>query len=333
MKLILIIILINYSIAQKGLYLRIFLFNILLNKSLKTISIVNRTIFLNNKVECPIIGLGNNIDDLKVAKQMVIDAIDVGYRHIDTAAFYDNEEAVGEALTQVFKQKKVNRNEVFVTTKIFYARYPPSDRRRETRSAVHLALRRLGLSYIDLMLLHLPSSDPQVNKEIWSGLEDALDSRLVRAIGVSNFNSQQLDELIKTAKVVPQMNQIESNPQKPNNEIIDYCKRHGIQVTAYSPLGSGSLIKHPGIAQIANNHNKSTAQVMIRWQLQRGVVVIPKSTKKERIRDNFNVFDFSLTEDEMKALNSLNSGSNISNSIIINVFMFFNFIIFSRTLF
>ena len=268
---------------------------------------VSKTITLNNGVECPILGLGNNEDNLELAKMMTKEALKVGYRHVDTAAYYENERAVGQGLREALDENRIKRGDVFLTSKIFWGNHPKSNRRQKTVENVELALRNLGLDYIDLMLMHSPSNDPKVNSEVWSGLEEALDQRLVRAIGVSNFNVNQLSELLKTTKIVPQMNQIRSNPKQNNNEIIDYCKRFGIQVTAYSPLGSGSLIRDPTLTAIANRHNKTTAQVMIRWHLQRGVVAIPKSTKPERIRDNFNVWDFSLTEDDMKTINSMNS--------------------------
>ena len=279
-----------------------------------------KTINLNNGVECPILGFGNNEDSHELAKKMTKDAIEAGYRHIDTAQYYENEKAVGEALNELFSQNRIKRDEVFVTSKLYFQNYPDTNRRKKTVEDVQLSLNTLGLDYIDLMLIHWPANDPQVNSEVWSGLEDALDQRLVRAIGVSNFNINQLQKLLETTKIIPQMNQIRSNPKENNNQIIDYCKRFGIQVTAYSPLGRGSLISDPTLMAIAKKHNKSTAQVMIRWHLQRGVVAIPKSTKTERIRDNFNVWDFSLTEEDMKTINSMNSSGGRSVSIALILF-------------
>lgn len=272
---------------------------------------------LSNGVECPILGLGNNEDNLTLAGRMVKDAIAAGYRHIDTAAFYENEEAVGQALNELFKQGKVKREEVFVTSKIFFQDYPSTNRKKKTVEAVQLALKKLGLDYVDSMLIHWPASDSKVNSEIWSGLEDALDRRLVRAIGVSNFNEKQLEELMRSAKVMPQVNQIRSNPRETNQNLIDYCKRFGIQVTAYSPLGKGTLLKDKTLTDIAKKHKKSAAQVVIRWHLQRGVVAIPKSTKAERIKDNFNVWDFSLTEADMKKISSMNSSRGRGVSIVL----------------
>ena len=156
-----------------------------------------KKINLNNGIECPILGFGNNEDNLQLAKRMTKDAIEAGYRHIDTAAYYENEEAVGEALNELIKQRRIKRDEVFVTSKLFFQNYPQTNRRQKTVENVLLALQKLKLDYVDLMLLHWPSNDPQVNSEIWSGLEDAMDSRYVRSIGVSNFNVDQIQKLLE----------------------------------------------------------------------------------------------------------------------------------------
>ena len=158
---------------------------------------------------------------------------------------------------------------------------------------------------MDLILFHFPSQSDEINREIWSGLEDALSQGLVRSIGVSNFNVQQLQSLVQTVNVFPAMNQIESHPQLSQRQLIDYCFQYNIRVTAYSPLGAGSLIGNPTLVDIGKKYGKSSAQVMIRWQIQRGVVAIPKSTKRDRLRDNINVFDFSLTEQEMKTIEEM----------------------------
>ena len=253
---------------------------------------------------------------------MVKDAIAAGYRHIDTADYYENEQAIGQALNDMFKQGKVKREEVFVTTKIFFQNYPSSNRKKKTVEEVEKSLKKLGLDYVDSILIHWPASDPKVNSEIWSGLEEALDKRMVRAIGVSNFNEKQLEELMRSAKVVPHVNQISSNPRQSNQNLIDYCKRFGIQVTAYSPLGKGSVLKDKTIMDIAKKHNKTAAQVVIRWHLQRGVVAIPQSTKTERIKENFNVWDFSLTEAQMKKISAMSSSSGRRVSISMILFAF-----------
>ena len=153
------------------------------------------------------------------------------------------------------------------------------------------------------MLIHYPSNESRMNSEIWKALEDSLNMGLIRSIGVSNFNVTQLNDLIKTANVFPAMNQMESYPGLSQKQVIRFCSAYKTRVTAYSPLGAGTLVKDPAIMSIGQKYNKSAAQVMIRWQIQRGVFVIPKSTNEHRIRENIGVFDFDLTVDDMNSLN------------------------------
>ncbi|CAG2112657.1 unnamed protein product [Medioppia subpectinata] len=269
-----------------------------------------KTFRLNNGVDCPVIGLGTGGFDGapqgELVKQMVRDAIDVGYRLIDTAAYYGNEEAIGDAVNEVITNGKVRREELFISTKVFLLigqSIPIS--RAETVENVRIGIQKLNQTYVDMILFHFPSESDEINREVWSGLEDALNQGLVRAIGVSNFNVQQLESLIQTANVLPAMNQIESHPQLSQRQLLDYCSRYKIRVTAYSPLGAGTLISNSKLISIGNKYNKTSAQVMIRWQIQRGVVAIPKSTKADRLRDNFNVFDFSLTDEEMNIIENM----------------------------
>ncbi|XP_054158804.1 9,11-endoperoxide prostaglandin H2 reductase-like [Oppia nitens] len=246
---------------------------------------------------------------------MIYDAVDIGYRHIDTAEYYENEQSIGEAVNDLIETGRVLRQDLFVTTKIFFKKYPIDNIKDETVSTVVQSLKRLNLDYVDLMLIHWPSDNMTVNSDIWKGLEEVLDRRLVRAIGVSNFMKHHLVDLLKTAKVVPQMNQIESNPLNNNQQLIDYCQQSGIQVTAYSPLGRGRLVDDPTVQSVATKHNKTGSQVLIRYQLQKGVAAIPKSTRKERMSQNLQVFDFSLTEEDMTVLNSMSTTNNNDTSI------------------
>jgi diketogulonate reductase-like aldo/keto reductase len=276
---------------------------------------VTKTLKLNNGKECPVVGLGTGgyraggPPQGEVVKQMIHNAIDSGYRHFDTSSSYMNEKAIGQAINEVINEEKVKREDIFLTTKIFGRHSTEVGLNRgknETLDNIHLALQKLNLTYIDLMLIHSPSNDSETNSETWTGLEEAVNQGLVKSIGVSNFNIEQLTSLLKTAKMIPAMNQVESHPKVNQKELLDYCSKHGIHLTAYSPLGAGNLITDPTIVEIGKKHNKSAAQVMIRWQIQRGVVAIPKSTKKERIKENIEVFDFSLTDDEMKTLENMN---------------------------
>jgi diketogulonate reductase-like aldo/keto reductase len=266
---------------------------------------------LNTGHDCPLVGLGTGgfrtggPPQDEVVKQMIRDAIDVGYRHFDTASAYMNEKAIGQVVNELINEGKVKREDIFITTKMFAKHSTEHNGRKEALDSVHLSLQKLNLTYIDLMLIHMPTSDSMTNSEIWSGLEEAANQTLVKSIGVSNFNIEQLTSLLKTAKIIPAMNQVESHPKMNQKELLDYCSKHGIHLTAYSPLGAGTLITDPTIVEIGKKHNKSAAQVMIRWQIQRGVVAIPKSTKKERIKENIEVFDFSLTDEEMKTLENM----------------------------
>ena len=259
----------------------------------------------------PVIGLGTGgyraggPPQNEIVMQMIKDAIELGYRHVDTASSYFNEEAIGKAVNEAISEGKIKREDMFITTKIFGRSDNVSRGEEQALNGVNLALKKLNTSYVDLMLVHRPDDNPVLNTEIWNGLEEALNKGLVKSIGVSNFNVTQLESLLKKAKVVPAMNQVESHPQKNQRQLIDYCMGKGIHVTAYSPLGAGTLITNPTIVAMGKKHNKTAAQVMIRWQIQRGVVAIPKSTKKERIHENIDVFDFSLTEEEMKTLEDM----------------------------
>jgi diketogulonate reductase-like aldo/keto reductase len=235
---------------------------------------------------------------------MIRDAIDVGYRHFDTAIAYINEKAIGQVVNELINEGKVKRKDIFITTKMPAEHTTKHKGRKEALDNVHLTLQKLNLTYIDLMLIHSPTNDSEINSEIWSGFEEAVNQTLVKSIGVSNFNIEQLTSLLKTAKIIQAMNQVEGHQKVNQKELLDYCSKRGIHLTA-SPLAAGTLITDPTIVEIGKKHNKSAAQVMIRWQIQRGVIAIPKSTKKERIKENIEVFDFSLTDEEMKTLKNM----------------------------
>lgn len=234
---------------------------------------------LNSGRDVPIIGLG--LGGLRTggppqgnkAKEIVRLAIAAGYRHLDTAFLYGNEVVVGQAINEAIADGDVTREELFVSTKIHSNKHQLKSRDEAVLAIMH-SVQNLNLTYVDQMLIHMPSNDSHMDLVVWKALEDALNLGLVRSIGVSNFNVMQLSQLIKSADVLPAMNQVESYPGKSQWELIRYCSAYKTRITAYSPLGAGTLINNTRIVAIGEKYGKSAPQVMIRWQIQRGVVVI-----------------------------------------------------------
>ncbi|OOB79469.1 MAG: glyoxal reductase [Epulopiscium sp. Nuni2H_MBin003] len=256
---------------------------------------------LNNGMKMPAIGLGVwQTEKGSETVDAVKSALNVGYRHIDGAMIYKNEAEVGTGI----KESGVNRDEIFLTTKLWNT----DTRNRTVAKAYQTSLDTLGLDIVDLYLIHW-AVDGYV--EAWSELEKLYDEKKIKSIGVSNFQIHHLEEIAKTAKYVPAVNQIESHPYFANQELINYCQQKGIIVTAYCPLGGarsgGSILKDPVITEIADKIKKTPAQVILRWHLQRGVVAIPKSKSPERIKENFDVFDFSLSDEDMNKISALNT--------------------------
>jgi len=232
----------------------------------------------------------------RVTQGAVKFALKVGYQHVDTARIYGNEADVGEAV----RESLVPRQDLFVTTKLWN-----SDQGYDsTLRACEASLKRLGLDYLDLYLIHFPV--PDVRNESWNAMETLLKEGKCRAIGVSNFTIRHLEELLREHEVTPAVNQVEFHPFLYQKELLEYCQRRGIQVEAYSPLARGERFKHPRMNALATKYSKTTAQLMIRWGLQHGLVVIPKSTREERIRENSQVFDFEISAEDMRSLDSLN---------------------------
>lgn len=264
---------------------------------------MKQTITLANQVEMPLIGLGtweikNQLEDSKTVQY----ALNAGYQAIDTAAIYHNEEAVGRAL----KNSPVDRKELFITTKV----YDDEQGYAQTHRSFQKSLERLQLDYIDLFLIHWPVTAKY--HETWRAMEELYASGQVRAIGVSNFHSQHIEDLLTTATITPMVNQIELHPQLNQRKLVEYCRQKGIVVTAYSPLGRGALLENPLLKKIARTHQKSVAQVILRWDLQNGLTVIPKSANPERIAANLAVFDFALTPFEMSQIDQLNTGERLN---------------------
>lgn len=234
------------------------------------------------------------------SRQAVLDALETGYRHIDTAAIYGNEADVGDAITQ----SRLNRSEIFVTTKLWNDDHGYDDAMR----AFDRSLESLGLDYVDLYLIHWPV--PVLRLDTWRALERlTLDGR-VRDIGVSNYMARHIDEILNYAPVVPAVNQIELSPYNYGTRLdtVNKCRENGILLEAYSPLTKGRKLDDPILIEIGTGYAKSPAQVLIRWGLEHGFVVLPKSVNTQRIAENFDVLDFSLSEAEMERLNALDEG-------------------------
>jgi diketogulonate reductase-like aldo/keto reductase len=258
---------------------------------------------LNNGVEIPVLGLGVYQSPPGQATQNAVKwALEYGYRHVDTARIYGNEKDVGLGL----RESRVPREDVFITTKLWNSDhgYEPALR------ACEESLRRLGLSYVDLYLIHWP--EPGARGETWKAMVKLHNDGKCRAIGVSNYTIRHLKELLDGSDVVPAVNQVEFHPFLYQKELLDFCRANKVQLEAYSPLTRAERLHHPKVLATAARHKRSPAQVLIRWSLQHGLVAIPKSTRRERILENSLVFDFSLSKEEMETLNSLNEGYRTS---------------------
>lgn len=260
------------------------------------------TTTLANGVKMPWLGLGvYKVEDGQEVVDSVKYAIKAGYKSIDTAKIYENEEGVGQAI----KESGVSREELFVTSKVWNA-----DQGYDTTiQAFETSLNKLGLEYLDLYLIHWPVEGKY--KDTWKALEKLYKDGKIRAIGVSNFQVHHLEDLIAGAEVKPMVNQIEFHPLLTQTEVREYCKKQEIQVEAWSPLAQGELLDNEVLTQIAEKHGKSTAQVILRWDLQNEVVTIPKSTKEHRIIQNADVFDFELNAEEVEKINALNQNHRV----------------------
>lgn len=251
---------------------------------------------MNSGYEIPALALGvwQSGDDTEAAVEA---ALKNGYRHIDTAAAYDNEEEVGKAIAK----SGIPREDLFITTKL----RNDDIRAGKTREALMESLKKLGLDYVDLYLIHWPVEG---SSKAWQEMRKLRDEGYIRSIGVCNFKKHHLEELIEETGEVPAVDQMEFNPQMQDEEVEAFCKDNGIVLEAWSPLGHGSSLSSPVIAEIAQAHKKSPAQVILRWELNKGIVPLPKSVHENRIQENFDVFDFDLTQDEMAKLDALNEG-------------------------
>jgi methylglyoxal/glyoxal reductase len=260
------------------------------------------TTTLSNGVKMPWFGLGVfKVEEGSEVVESVKAAIRNGYRSIDTAAIYQNEEGVGQAI----RESGIAREELFVTSKVWNADLGYES----TIAAYETSLKKLGLDYLDLYLIHWPVEGKY--KEAWRALETLYKEGRVKAIGVSNFHVHHLEDVLKDAEIKPMVNQVEYHPRLAQKEVRAFCQEHGIQLEAWSPLMQGQLLDNEVLQGIAQKYNKSVAQVILRWDLQNGVVTIPKSIKEHRIIENSQVFDFELTAEDMEAIDSLNQDQRV----------------------
>lgn len=261
---------------------------------------------LNNGVKMPMLGFGVfQITDADVCEQAVYDALMTGYRLIDTAAVYGNEEAVGRAI----KRSGIPREELFITTKLWVqdAGY------EKTKKAFETSLSNLQLDYLDLYLIHRPFGDYY---GAWRAMEELYEAGKIRAIGLSNFGSDRLVDLVMNNKVVPAVNQVECHPFFQQKAAFEFMKEYQIQPEAWAPFAEGqkNLFSNEVLSGIGAKYGKSAAQVVLRWNYQRGVVTIPKSVHKDRMEQNISIFDFALTEEEMERIGTLDEGSTLFGS-------------------
>uniref|UniRef100_H3CZP2 alcohol dehydrogenase (NADP(+)) n=1 Tax=Tetraodon nigroviridis TaxID=99883 RepID=H3CZP2_TETNG len=292
---------------------------------------MNAFAVLSTGRKIPLLGLGTWKSDPGKVKQAVIWALQAGYRHIDCAAIYDNEAEIGEALQEtVGPGKAIRREDVFITSKLWNTKHHPED-----VEALLNTLKDLRLEYLDLYI-HWPYAFRQGDvpfpkkedgsllydnidyKLTWAAMEKLVEKGLVRSIGLSNFNSCQIDDILSVASIKPTVLQVESHPYLAQVELLGHCRDRGLVMTAYSPLGSPDrawkhpdepvVLQEPVVLGLAEKYKKSPAQIVLRWQIQRGVVTIPKSVTESRIMENIQVFDFILEEEEMKTITSLNRG-------------------------
>lgn len=254
---------------------------------------------LSNNIQMPILGIGVYQIPKEETERVVHDALEVGYRLVDTAALYGNEREVGKAI----KNSGIVREEVFVTTKLHPLRF------FGVEQVFHTSLKTLGMDYIDLYLIHWPFLRTQA---IWESLEKLYEQKLVKAIGVSNFRIKDLADIIKTASVIPMVNQVEFHPFLYQEKMLPYCKSKHITVQAHSPLTHGKRIQDPIISKIATSYSKSPAQILIRWSMQHGVTVIPKTSHKSRLLENIDVFDFTIGDEDMRTLDRLNEKYHVA---------------------
>jgi len=249
---------------------------------------------LNNGVDIPVVGFGTFKIDDKNVKELVLSAVDIGYRHIDTASYYNNEKGIGEAI----KDCGLKREELFITSKLWMDDLGYNN----TIKAFEKTMENLKLDYIDLYLVHWPRP---LAVESWKALEEFVQQKRARAIGVCNYKKQHLEELIASTNIIPAINQIEIHPKLQQQETYEYCMKNNIAVEAWSPIMKGKVAEMEILITIGHKYNKSPAQVALRWHLQKNIIVIPKSSHQERMKQNMDIFDFNLSDEDMLSIATL----------------------------
>lgn len=259
---------------------------------------------LSNGVKMPSIGFGTykSGSDEETAK-IIKYALKIGYRQIDTASFYGNEVGIGNGI----KESGINREDIFLVTKLWNDDHGYD----KTIEAFNKSLERLQVDYIDLYLIHWPN---KLNSETWKAFEHLYKTGKVKSIGVCNFKIGHLEELKKTAEIMPMVNQVEIHPQSSKSDMLRYCEANNIQLVAWSPIMRGKLFSNELILGLAEKYKKTIAQIILRWHVQRGIIPIPKSSNEGRIKENLSIFDFKLSNDDMSIIDSLNEGDNVSVS-------------------
>nr|BAN20668.1 aldo-keto reductase [Riptortus pedestris] len=286
----------------------------------------------NNGLKCPIFGLGTWKSNPGEVTQVVKDAIDIGYRHFDCAFIYENEKEIGKGIKEKLDEGVVKREDLFITSKLWNTKHE----KEKVLPAIKASLKDLGLDYLDLYLVHWPFAFQEIPGNIWAkdekghwltsdvdftetwkGMEECVDNGLAKSIGVSNFNTKQIQAVLDIARIKPVNNQIECYPYLNQKKLIDFCHAHDISVTSYGPLGrpfmdnSLQLLDDPVLMQISAKYNKSPAQVALRYQVQRNVIVIPKTITKSRLHENFNIFDFNISTEDMKSIDELDRNKRL----------------------
>ncbi|XP_028153886.1 aldo-keto reductase family 1 member B1 isoform X2 [Diabrotica virgifera virgifera] len=297
---------------------------------------IPRVLKLSNGLSIPTIGLGTYKSGPNEVQEAVKYAVGLGYRHIDTASFYGNENEIGTALKSIFKEGKLKREDIFVVTKLWNNYHE----KKLVVPQLKQSLKLLELDYIDLYLVHWPfgfkESEPLPTGpsgysdvdylETWEGMEECVNLGLAKSIGISNFNEEQMERLLKHCKIPPVVNQVEVNPNNSQPDLIKFCKGKGIVITGFCPLERigltktpnypGATVEDPRVIEIAKKHNKTPAQVVLRYLLELGISIIPKSVSPTRIKDNFAILDFDLSADELEIFKSRNK--NVRTSALLD---------------
>lgn len=256
---------------------------------------------LRNGVKVPALGFGTyKIKSDEEIEETILTALQVGYRHFDTAAIYGNEEGIGKAI----KKSGIKREEIFLTSKLWNTEHGYD----KTLRAFQETLKNLGTDYLDLYLIHWPKD---LNVETWKAFEKLYKEGLVKSIGVSNFMIDHLDEIKENAEIMPMVNQIEFHPQLIQKDLNEYCRDNRIQLEAWSPLMRGRIFSFHILQELSEKYNRTISQIVLRWDIQMGFITIPKSVTKERIKENFNIFDFQLEKEDVKKIAMLNVDKRI----------------------